>query len=1645
MADLKFTANTSEASKKIDSLQKQIDKLETDIAKNKKIDFDTRVAEAKIKGLKNAISSILKDVAKETQQQALGTKDLFHTDENIKKLKSLSNQITALYKDIANNGGTKTQIAELNKLNASFNGTLSAIKRVGTEQQKQEADAIRNHKNTINRITDEKNAIEQVAKADSQRMSAANKSMTEYQKLINEYISLLKKAENAKNNTTSKNALKPSEEQYMYGYPDGTAGRFDQIQARLKEIRDTYGDIPVIQAQIAQMDDHMANQIGYQQRLAREKSEFQQIIDLQKQAYNVEQKMQQLVSAPKKNKNMINELKQEHQELMKQYDAWKSVTNITETESKLLKEQAQNFQRISNQAQAHAKDMSSLNKSYDKFSATVGNIFKYIITYQLYNRMVEGVQNAIQIMKDLDAAFTDIQMVTMGTEEETYQLSLQYNDLAKEMGATTQEIAEGATEWLRQGKTAEETTELLRASMTLSKVGAIESSQATELLTSSLNGYKIAAQDAMSVVDKISSIDLAAATSSEELAVALSRTANSAADAEVSLDKLLGMIGTVSSVTRKSASTIGESFKTIFARMSNVAAGKDTDDEGESLNDVEKTLNSLGITLRKSQYEWRSFEDVLDEVAEKWDVFSDTEQSKIATAIAGVRQQENFRALMNNWDSVKELTAVAENSMGSASEKMEIYLDSVEAKTKEVQAAWEEFILKLNQSDSYKMALDFVIFLIENLPLVAQAILSALAAWKGWSTVSKIMNEIETTTQLTTIATQTQVMADELAKKSKDNYTTSVNNNSLALGKNTKEIQTNSNALKGSQTQVGGVSKALGSFKTVLGGISIAFSVFTTVLSIASSAIAAYEAKMANLKDKVEDAAQKVDAIQDDINNLDGVLETLATTEEQYKNNIIDINEKNASLQSVEEQLVSIYGEKAEAINLVNKSYSEQAEIIGELRKQELYEQKAEIQKVKSEKEELLNRNVNTVMGSEENYYGLDSSVQRQIQDIVSRNNMTLTERTFADQISITGKASDQVKVYKELQQLQKDLLAQGKEADAQRVASMLNAEDFGGVFGLGKNIGMQKEYEKSGGDSLDVLDDEQLINFQIANDKLLSEHRGYLQKRNGLIEEFNAKKDEIDELEKQKEEAKTQKEKKQLDNQIKTAETQKNKYYDAIIASQDQVDKTYQSLLTAAGTNEELKKYIEDTFAEFDENPFFQTAPEHIDSLKDSFSDFYDEIKNLDTEFEKGNISAKQYFDGLNSYISKLDLSNKNQDLETLKNNLSGLFGNNASYLDSFIGTLFEDNIADAEDVANLQAYTSNLSQLIETLKTANAEGGVFEGLIDDTLFSGDGKTDEQRQKEISDLKQQIEDKQQEILKLQGERASLDTKEYDVSYRTTKGNKQTGKYTQSAGVYDAKNYKGEDLPQSASYAYSEMKSDGAEQYESDLKDIENKIEDAEKAQENLNEQIQNLESGEGLDNYKSELSELGEVLEDMEIDKTQEAFDTLAEGLDSGAISDSISSIEQLPDKYRSAFLEVADDIVTALGSSNEAVRTQAEQSLEALIGTEAEMMLSTVDFANLTTEQMAQVATDIANKAIIAQGGVTSSLQAFAAENNKIASTAMGQAVQTLGLMLGDIGEALSQIDVQVPVKIPKIQMHLGDFLTGGDLFQMPRTRRK
>jgi len=81
--------------------------------------------------------------------------------------------------------------------------------------------------------------------------------------------------------------------------------------------------------------------------------------------------------------------------------------------------------------------------------------------------------------------------------------------------------------------------------------------------------------------------------------------------------------------------SIGESFKTIFARYSNIKLGKMFEDDATNINDVEKALSLVNIKIRDSETSFRPLGDVFDELAPKWKDLEETEQNAIANALAG--------------------------------------------------------------------------------------------------------------------------------------------------------------------------------------------------------------------------------------------------------------------------------------------------------------------------------------------------------------------------------------------------------------------------------------------------------------------------------------------------------------------------------------------------------------------------------------------------------------------------------------------------------------------------------------------------------------------------------------------------------------------------------------------------------------------------------------------------------------------------------------------------------------------------------------------------------------------------------------------------------------------------------------------------
>lgn len=321
--------------------------------------------------------------------------------------------------------------------------------------------------------------------------------------------------------------------------------------------------------------------------------------------------------------------------------------------------------------------------------------------------------------------------------------------------------------------------------------------------------------------------------------------------------------------------------------MSNVAAGKDTDADGAKLNDVEKVLSKLDIKLRNSKKEWRSFEEVIDEVASKWKDFGDTERSQIATAIAGTRQQETFRALMNNYDMVNNLTKTAEESTGSASEKMNVYLDSVEAKTKELQATWEEFVMSLSQSDSYKAFLDICEWALKNIPTIIGYLTSLVVIFKGKTILEKIDKLNAGTSGLLGVFGQ---LKQNLSILRNGWYRNAEGMLQVATAAETAQA----------------------TLSLLTGGIGLLIAALTAGIQIYNSW------KQANVE-AANKAKEEADSYEKKASAMDDAKEKYT----EIYNSSKDYNTKQAELKTLSDELTSSYGEEAKALDLLNGKYEE--------------------------------------------------------------------------------------------------------------------------------------------------------------------------------------------------------------------------------------------------------------------------------------------------------------------------------------------------------------------------------------------------------------------------------------------------------------------------------------------------------------------------------------------------------------------------------------------------------------------------------------------------------------------------------------------------------------------------------------------------
>ena len=397
----------------------------------------------------------------------------------------------------------------------------------------------------------------------------------------------------------------------------------------------------------------------------------------------------------------------------------------------LAKIEGDKIQKIQQQNAYYNNQRGILQMMFGTLQQSVSRFFDYSAIYMLINEVKQIFRQVIQYTAQLDSKMVDLQIATGSLRTEVKGMLKDYNALAKEVGRTTSAVADAANDWLRAGYEGKEATDLVRASMYLSTLGMMEASEATSDLISVLKGWKLESEDIIGVVDKLVKVDMSAAVSAGDIAEAMQMVNYSAQQAGLEMNTLIGILTTNQEVTQRSAQVVGNSWKTVLARIQNVKAGKytasyeDMQEEGyaeedwAALNDVETVLGTVGIQLRETATQWRSTEEILNEVARKWENFDEVTQSAIANAFAGTRQRENFIATISNWDSVQRFAEISANAYGTATTKMEAFTSSVEASKNRVTAAVEAWALYFDGAEFMKGFYNLIADVVNNLPLIA--------------------------------------------------------------------------------------------------------------------------------------------------------------------------------------------------------------------------------------------------------------------------------------------------------------------------------------------------------------------------------------------------------------------------------------------------------------------------------------------------------------------------------------------------------------------------------------------------------------------------------------------------------------------------------------------------------------------------------------------------------------------------------------------------------------------------------------------------------------------------------------------------------------------------------------------------------------
>lgn len=683
-----------------DSLQASLDKTFSKL-NNEIQNFESLASKGftNLSDVSKAEKSFIKitDLLEQLKIQSKSTTGLepekFLPKEAIERVKTLRKSWEQLKKVADKDIKIKTQNDEIKKAERAVQNLTSQYDKLNSENKSLSASKGINTK----QINEYKTQIEEVRKAQEQLLeSGGKKSGAEYQDL----------EQQVKNANAAIAQLEKTNRSY-----DATIQKNKSTMNGLKtEISSTNTSVTDMKNELTKLQDEAKNPEGLAQ-LRQQLAELKNI------------KIDEIPTDLEEIKQVINNLNSDELENIKQH--FEEINTSAEGVAPAVDKCGNAFDAMKNSAQGldqTAREIENLHNQVLQFFS-IGN------AVQLFKR---AVKSAFDTVKELDATMTETAVVTDFTVSDMWDKLPTYAAEANKLGAAINDLYGSTTLYYQQGLQTKEAMALGIETTKMARIANIEAAEATNLMTAALRGFNMEVNEAnaQKVNDIYSELAAITAADTNEIGIAMSKTASIASSANMEFETTAALLSQIIETTREAPETAGTAMKTIIARFSEIKelvsqgqlTGEDTEGEIIDVNKIQGALRSVGISMNEFFKGTEGLDDVLLKLASKWDTLDFTTQRYIATTAAGSRQQSRFIAMMSDYSRTQELVSAAYNSTGASQEQFEKTLDGLDAKLTKLKNAWDQFAMGLANNEFIKGAIDVLTGLLNTINSIIDGI-----------------------------------------------------------------------------------------------------------------------------------------------------------------------------------------------------------------------------------------------------------------------------------------------------------------------------------------------------------------------------------------------------------------------------------------------------------------------------------------------------------------------------------------------------------------------------------------------------------------------------------------------------------------------------------------------------------------------------------------------------------------------------------------------------------------------------------------------------------------------------------------------------------------------------------------------------------